>query len=151
MDMMPMYFTLDYPAHILFKPWSPQTTGEMVGACVAIFIIAFCFEALKLFRRVLFIWDARRQRDDFSSPAAPAGEVVVVTPRWRGMFRPMHVLQTVLTGVQFVLGYFLMLAAMTFSVWLFVAMIAGTMVGYFAFQWYPAAPGYFPLQNEHCH
>ncbi|GAV05901.1 hypothetical protein RvY_15960 [Ramazzottius varieornatus] len=160
MDMMPMYFHFDLPSHILFKTWSPQTTGEMVGAAIAVFCLAVTYEALKLGRQILHANEAKNKRrrtvSTESLPAAPAdiphGSVKHdLVSTLRAMFRWMHLLQTILHGIQFVIGYWLMLAAMTFSVWLFIGMVLGTMFGYFLFHWNPANDGYMNLQNDHCH
>ena len=44
-----------------------------------------------------------------------------------------HIIQTVLYVVQFVWGYFLMLAIMTYNVWLVVGGVLGLGLGYFIF------------------
>lgn len=160
MPMMQMFFNYDYPSNILFKPWSPKTDGELFGACAAIFFIAALFEGLKFFRQLAYTWESRwtikagiSTVDATSSLAGQSATTTAITPSnsYRTMCRPMHLLQTLLVGMQFVLGYFMMLTAMTFNVYLFVAIILGSMFGYFIFQWYPVAPGYAPLQNDHCH
>ena len=42
-----------------------------------------------------------------------------------------HLKKTFLYMVQFLVGYFLMLVAMTYNVWLFLAVIIGCGIGYF--------------------
>lgn len=42
-----------------------------------------------------------------------------------------HLKETLLYLVQFIVGYFLMLVAMTYNVWLFLAVVAGCGIGYF--------------------
>jgi len=42
-----------------------------------------------------------------------------------------HLKETLLYIVQFIVGYFLMLVAMTYNVWLFLAVVAGCGIGYF--------------------
>ena len=160
MDMMPMYFHFDFPSHILFKNWSPQTTGEMVGAAIAVFCLACTFEALKLGRQILYANETKnRERRTTSMESisqaptdAPQSSIKhQLVFSFRGMFRWMHLLQTLLHGIQFVIGYWLMLAAMTFSVWLLIAIVLGSMFGYFLFHWNPANDGYMNLQSDHCH
>ena len=46
-----------------------------------------------------------------------------------------HMTQTALHFVQATLGYSLMLVAMTFNLWLFLAVVLGMTAGYFAFGW----------------
>lgn len=46
-----------------------------------------------------------------------------------------HIIQTLLYVVQFVGGYFLMLAIMTYNLWLVVGGVLGLGLGYFLFGW----------------
>nr|KAG5698344.1 hypothetical protein BaRGS_010930 [Batillaria attramentaria] len=46
-----------------------------------------------------------------------------------------HLLQTALYVVQFLGGYILMLAVMSYNVWLLVGGVAGLGLGYFFFGW----------------
>jgi hypothetical protein len=46
-----------------------------------------------------------------------------------------HIIQTLLYMVQFVGGYFLMLALMTYNAWLMIGGILGLGLGYFLFGW----------------
>ena len=62
-DMVPIYFHFDFPPHNLFRTWSPQTTGEMVGAAIAFFILACTFEALSLGRRILHFSTDTKNRE----------------------------------------------------------------------------------------
>jgi copper transporter 1 len=51
------------------------------------------------------------------------------------MFGAHHALQTALHLVQLVASYFLMLAFMSYNVWLCAAVAAGSAAGYFLFAW----------------
>ena len=42
-----------------------------------------------------------------------------------------HLKKTLLFIAQFIIGYFLMLVAMTYNVWLFLAVVGGSGIGYF--------------------
>lgn len=64
------------------------------------------------------------------------------------MFSRMHGFQTFLQIVQTVLSYFLMLIFMTYNVWLCVAVVIGTAVGYFLFGWKKSC---IVDVTEHCH
>lgn len=46
-----------------------------------------------------------------------------------------HVIQTALHFLQTALGYSLMLVAMTFNLWLFLAVVLGITCGYLCFGW----------------
>ena len=57
-----------------------------------------------------------------------------------------HMLQTVLHMLQITLGYALMLIAMTFNLWLFLAVVCGLTLGYFLCGWKHQTVNY----NEEC-
>ena len=59
-----------------------------------------------------------------------------------------HLLLTVLHLMQVTLAYFLMLIAMTYNTWLFLAVLAGATAGYFAFGWRKNA---IVDVSDHCH
>ena len=62
-----------------------------------------------------------------------------------------HILQSVLHVIQVGIGYLLMLVAMTFNGWLFLAVCFGAGVGYFLFAKSRHLMGNFREKNEHCH
>ena len=59
-----------------------------------------------------------------------------------------HVLQSVLHTVQVTASYLLMLAVMTFNVYLGLSVVIGAGIGYFCFCWKRAI---IADANEHCH
>lgn len=59
-----------------------------------------------------------------------------------------HFIQTILHVVQVFISYCLMLAFMTYNVWLCLAVILGAGAGYFMFGWKRAV---VVDVNEHCH
>ena len=63
----------------------------------------------------------------------------------------MHLLQSALHVIQVGIGYLLMLVAMTFNGWLFLAVCFGAGVGYLLFAKSRHLMGNFREQNEHCH
>jgi len=65
-----------------------------------------------------------------------------------GIFTSIHVAQTALHFVQFVLSYLLMLIFMTYNVWLCLGVAFGVTVGYFFFGWQRQT---VHDTTEHCH
>ena len=57
-----------------------------------------------------------------------------------------HLKETLLCMVQLIVGYFLMLVAMTYNVWLFLAVVAGCGIGYFLID--PYMDYYLTLRRE---
>ncbi|KAI3384360.1 hypothetical protein SNEBB_008233 [Seison nebaliae] len=65
------------------------------------------------------------------------------------MMSPLHLYQTILHIVQFVLAYLLMLAFMTYNVWIGMAISLGAGFGYFSFGWRRQV--LTQTDNDHCH
>ncbi len=64
---------------------------------------------------------------------------------------PLHILQSCLHVVQVGVVYLLMLVAMTFNGWLFLAVCVGAGLGYFLFGKCRKSYIDFRDQSEHCH
>ena len=64
------------------------------------------------------------------------------------LFDSQHILQTFLHILQMGISYLLMLIAMTFNTYLFLAIILGAGVGHFLFGWRRSS---IIDYNEHCH
>ncbi|OQV12061.1 hypothetical protein BV898_13622 [Hypsibius exemplaris] len=152
---MPMYFGTEFPSYLLFFDWAPRRDSELVWSSFIIFGIAVILEGIRRAREIIRVYDLRdlKLMDSQKSCCVnldcgneggsggggnglrsiqPGG---TIRPKLRLLFRRFHLLQTFLLGVQTVLGYFLMLAAMTYNVWIFVAMVVGTVAGHFFFSW----------------
>ena len=64
---------------------------------------------------------------------------------------PLHIIQSLLQVVQVGLGYILMLVAMTFNGYLFLAVCIGAGIGYYLFAGFRRSVFSFGEQSEHCH
>ncbi|KAM7535178.1 hypothetical protein Aperf_G00000101829 [Anoplocephala perfoliata] len=155
MYSMKMYFNTDLPFYLLFGAWYIDTVGKLVGACVGIFLLALMYEALKALRDrflvrhlssfQMFTRANTAIHDDSSGPSASgAGDVInyesPVVPlvqrhdfACRNYCSLGHILQTILHGVQLFISYLLMLSFMTFNVYICVALLLGSCLGYFLF------------------
>jgi Ctr copper transporter family len=114
--------------NILHPSFTIHTPTQLYGAMMVVFLFAIFTEGCSKFRQSLL----RRfhpQRNVTSH--APSSHVTAVfygfLHRNRGWVLP------VLHGIHAFLGYILMLVIMTYSLELFVSVIAGLMVGYFVF------------------
>ncbi|KAI0222311.1 High affinity copper uptake protein 1 [Lamellibrachia satsuma] len=133
MDMMKMYFHFGAKSTILFSFWKTTNWQGMLGSCVGIFFLTMLYEGLKVGREILL----KR-----SLAGSCNGSIRHM------MFRPSHLLQSLLHVIQIVISYFLMLIFMTFNMWLCIAVALGAGVGYFLFAWSRTA---VEDPNEHCH
>ena len=64
------------------------------------------------------------------------------------LLSPYHLVQTLLHILQMGISYLLMLIAMTFNIYLFLAVILGAGLGHFLFGWRRTR---VIDHNEHCH
>ncbi|CAN9504626.1 unnamed protein product [Ophioblennius macclurei] len=164
---MAMTFNMDYiGVELLFSGLVINSAGEMVAACIGVFLLAALYEGLKIGREVLL----RRSQVNvrYNSMPLPGADGTVLmethktvgrnalgekshlpemSPRQR-MLSPAHFMQTLLHIVQVVVSYFLMLVFMTYNGFLCIAVAAGAGMGYFLFSWRKAVVVDI---TEHCH
>jgi len=135
--MMHMAFQAGLNEVILFTCWTTSGLWSMIGSCVIIFLLAFCYEALKFYREILYRRSCRTVQYNTVTVPVQNGRIVKET---QGsvevkIFSGTHMAQTVLHVVQVVVSYFLMLIFMTYNVWLCLAVVLGAGAGYFVFGW----------------
>ncbi|XP_048875312.1 high affinity copper uptake protein 1 [Brienomyrus brachyistius] len=151
MMMMQMTFYFGYRnVELLFSGLVINSPGEMVGACIVIFLLAVFYEGLKIGREYLLRRNQVSVRYNSMPVPGPDGTVLMETHKTVGqrMLSLAHLLQTALHIIQVVVSYFLMLVFMTFNGYLCIAVAAGAGVGYFLFSWKKAVVVDI---TEHCH
>jgi len=148
--MMHMYFHFDVSAYILFEFWKTEEVGGLIGSMIAIFFLAFLYEALKFYREHLYRHSFRTiQYNTVTVPVENGGSVKETQKTVQvKMLSTMHAWQTVLHVVQVIISYFLMLIFMTYNVWLCLAVTLGAGSGYFFFGWKKSLVVDI---TEHCH
>lgn len=154
---MQMYFHTGTCEYVLFKEALVKNAGEMVGACVIIFILALFYEALKVFRehllRKALTPTFERTLTVSSSKYAQSQDTMIIDPQsarsnGQHIISTSHFVQTGLHILQVFISYLLMLAFMTYNIWLCLAVVLGAGTGYFMFGWKRAV---VVDVNEHCH
>lgn len=184
MRMMTFHFGSKVPGGLLFSQWRVTTVTDLVGAVVAVFLLAVLYEGLKTLREYLVFMDwrhsnqhtgkvaalkrrslqqsdseeeeGRKECNDQSFILASKRQRRTTSRRRKGVKYysisvSMHLLQSALHVVQVGYAYLLMLVAMTFNGWLFLAISFGAGVGYLLFAKSRHLMGNFREQNEHCH
>ncbi|XP_067940933.1 high affinity copper uptake protein 1-like isoform X2 [Watersipora subatra] len=141
----PMYFTTDWKgSYLLFQSWQLNETWQLALACVFLAIATALYEGLKVLRETLLVWSMKSGASGSSyNTSKTRGSSI----RAR-MCTCHHLLQSVLHVIQVTLSYFLMLAVMTFNVYIGLSIVLGAGVGYFLFGWKRAIVNDV---NEHCH
>jgi Ctr copper transporter family len=97
--------------NLYFPSWTLDTPSKFVGAIVLVFLLAFGTEGVSKFRHVV---SQRR-------------------PTRQSSRRTRQAMISALHGFQALLGYVVMLATMTFSVEILLAVVAGLSTGYYYF------------------
>lgn len=150
-DGMRMTFYFGYEGvELLFTGLMIRSPGEMVGACVGVFLMAVLYEGLKIGREILLRRSQVNVRYNSMPLPGADGTVLMETHKTVGqqMLSSAHFLQTLLHIVQVVVSYFLMLIFMTYNGYLCIAVAAGAGTGYFLFSWRKAVVVDI---TEHCH
>ncbi|KAL1509673.1 hypothetical protein ABEB36_004379 [Hypothenemus hampei] len=137
---MDMSFFFSTKGMVLFKHWTFNSYGGLIGSMIAIFAFAFTYEAVKFFRgHLLYSANLIRERNRESGEERFTQLTIL---------SKSHLVQTLFFVVQMILSYFLMLIFMTYNAWLCIAVIAGFSCGYFVFGWRTSGMG--QISEEHC-
>ncbi|XP_015250949.1 PREDICTED: high affinity copper uptake protein 1 isoform X1 [Cyprinodon variegatus] len=165
--MMAMTFYFGYKnVELLFTGLVINTPGEMVGACIGVFLLAILYEGLKIGREILLRRSQVNVRYNSMPLPGADGTMLMETHKTVGncpegaesvffgslcrqrMLSPAHFLQTFLHIIQVVVSYVLMLVFMTYNAYLCIAVAVGAGMGYFLFSWQKAVVVDI---TEHCH
>ncbi|QDZ22850.1 putative Ctr copper transporter [Chloropicon primus] len=121
MAMMPMYFTNSYKTTLWFKEWRSESRMDYYFMLFVVTVLGFALEALQSVRRDL---DNKRGHhyEELLDVQAENREHYMKLVRAASAF---------LYFLSLLLGYLLMLAAMTFNVGLFLSVIVGMTLGFY--------------------
>jgi copper chaperone CopZ len=99
--------------NLLFTDWILDNSGKFVAACIGTLLLGIFTEMLGYIRRLI---------DSF-----------IKSGGFGTYKRAAPLVMSTLYGIQVLMGYFLMLTAMTYQVELFICVIVGLMMGHAAF------------------
>ncbi|RWS07251.1 hypothetical protein B4U79_06998 [Dinothrombium tinctorium] len=163
--MMKMYFHTDFGDTLFFENWVLNNAWQTIVACLLLFILAALYEGLKSYREYLYrqrkqapcypvsvlqFESANGTGDQTTntSGCANAGgcgdgstfrrqSSLYAANRifYKRMLNSHHIVQSLLHVLQVAVSYTLMLAFMTFNIWICLAILAGAGLGYFLFCW----------------
>ncbi|XP_066926012.1 high affinity copper uptake protein 1-like [Clytia hemisphaerica] len=161
MMMMQMYFVLGKEVTILFKQWKTNTAAELFGSCFVLFVLGVLYEGLKVYRQRMLLQPNKHHLNEkltesSESNGSHTNQVLITNPARKqsgssiktcrlNRFSGRHLLQTFLHMLQVFIGYLLMLAFMTYNVWVCIAVILGAGFGYFLFGVQPVI-----ISSDHC-
>lgn len=141
----------------------------MVGTIIAILLIATLYEALKTLRDFLMYIEMKKlarvnSQAEINKESTPLllqnGGNPLQTRRsdtlldkmkrtLRQYISPLHIIQSLLYVVQVGMAYMLMLIAMSYNGWLYLAVCFGAGIGYYLFG--ACRSGVFGDQSDNCH
>ncbi|XP_025113802.1 probable low affinity copper uptake protein 2 isoform X2 [Pomacea canaliculata] len=149
MDMMQVFFFTDAQLNnLLFKGLDITSTSGMVGASFVVFGATILFELLKLVKLYLDLkmrenplagQSTCEEMPEESRETNHDGVILLnslripVSRQIRARKLNLHVLNCLSHAINVFYGYLLMLVVMTYSVWLTVAVVVGSAVGYWIF------------------
>merc|ERR1712227_934707 len=131
---MYMYFTKDYNFYVLFEGWMVMDTAALGWSCFGLFLMAMLLEFVRAGRTeiernatVNSITPQSKNSESKDSESANVGVMTEVPsnfPSMKTMITCPYLLSSFLYIFQMTLSYFVMLAAMSFSAWIFISIIA---------------------------
>ncbi|XP_039269284.1 protein SLC31A2-like [Styela clava] len=138
---MQEYFSFNnLPFTFVFEPWYIGTSLALGFTCLSIGAVALLFEGIRVFRVWVKTYFHVSPLIPILSPqlaisgitqsdaAIPVNQSYIRSNRIYN-----HVIQTFIHGTRLALGYYLMLAIMTFNSYIAIAIIGGACLGYFLF------------------
>jgi len=143
--MMQMSFTAGSQVTILFSGWKTTNAGQLFGSVIFIILLGIGYEGLKFWRERLAAQNLARQTSRISGQVEGGGPSR--TSGGDSFLDRHHLIQTSLHLIQVAVGYLLMLIAMTYNVWCFLAVILGSTLGYFFVGWKRYSISSF---SDHC-
>ncbi|XP_036320142.1 high affinity copper uptake protein 1-like [Rhagoletis pomonella] len=127
---------------IFWHGWIVNDVIEFVFSALALFVLAFSYEALKFFSQQLVKKNEMKEAhgaEMSTTIKSNCSEAPLTGPNrivnWRAINTSAHMVQTLLYAAQVTISYVLMLVFMNFNYWICLAVISGLSLGFFAFGW----------------
>lgn len=120
--VMKMFFHNE-PTHVLFKSWVPRVAGDYTWSFFLLLIMGITVEGIQSYRPML----------ERSMTLVNRGNPTIAQKFINGKAYIYYPSLFVLRGVEALLAYLLMLAAMSFNIIIFSAVISGLTIGYIVF------------------
>lgn len=148
--MMSMTFGVSSSVTLLFDFWDVHGPAGMVLSVLVVLLLTVFYEVLKVWR----VWlgsssklalaetqhaAPRSCRSDCSSILESSPSESSLTPIESPALPTLnnrnswllHIIQTIIHMLQVTLGYMLMLCVMSYNTWIFLGVVAGSVLGYF--------------------
>lgn len=144
-----MYLHTNFGDTFFFKPFTTSSHLETFYVCTFLFILAIIYNSLKSYQ-----YHLNQKRPSLETTCYPVAEKFSeasiesghdnhhhIVKLWIKSVISIHnLLDSVMHIVIITIGYLLMLAVMSFNLWILIAVIAGEGIGYFIFGWARRTP-----------
>nr|XP_055158383.1 probable low affinity copper uptake protein 2 isoform X2 [Nyctereutes procyonoides]XP_055158384.1 probable low affinity copper uptake protein 2 isoform X2 [Nyctereutes procyonoides] len=131
-----MHFIFSNEVVLLFDFWSVHSPAGMALSVLVVLFLAVLYESIKVGKAKLLYWavvsmsiPASQLTEETDQDSSGSDSPPVSTTRLRWLF--CHFGQSVIHVLQVVIGYFMMLAVMSYNTWIFFGVILGSAVGYY--------------------
>lgn len=134
---MAMHFIFSDKVMLLFDFWNVHSPAGMALSVLVVLLLAVLYEGIKVGKAKLLYHTLsslrtptsqehilERERDSVDSDSLLASRT---TPRWL----LCHFGQSLVHVIQVIIGYFMMLAVMSYNAWIFLGVVLGSAVGYY--------------------
>ncbi|XP_012785193.1 protein SLC31A2 [Ochotona princeps] len=134
---MAMHFTFSQEVVLLFDFWNVHSPAGMALSVLVVLLLAILYEGIKvgkaklLYQALASLSTPLNQQLILETDRDSAGSDVPPVGRTRLRWFLCHFGQSLVHIIQVVIGYFMMLAVMSYNTWIFLGVVLGSAVGYY--------------------
>ncbi|XP_003407564.2 protein SLC31A2 [Loxodonta africana] len=134
---MAMHFIFSNEVVLLFDFWNVHSPTGMALSVVVVLLLAVLYEGIKVGKVKLLHHDLESlpalidQELMEETDQESAGSDLPTVNRTRRRWFLCHFGQSLIHVAQVVIGYFMMLAVMSYNTWIFLGVVLGSAVGYY--------------------
>ncbi|XP_001488731.4 protein SLC31A2 [Equus przewalskii] len=134
---MEMHFIFSDKVVLLFDFWSVHSPAGMAFSVLVVLLLAVLYESIKVGKAKLLhqalmslsIPTSQQLIEEMDQDSSGSDSPPVSKTRLRWFL--CHFGQSLIHVVQVVIGYFIMLAVMSYNTWIFLGVVLGSAVGYY--------------------
>ncbi|XP_045696489.1 probable low affinity copper uptake protein 2 [Phyllostomus hastatus] len=133
---MEMHFIFSDKVVLLFDFWSVHSPAGIAVSVLVVLLLAMLYESIKFAKTKLLYWtlvnmptSTSERLEGTDQDSSSSESLPVSRPRLRWWLS--HFGLSLIHIVQVVIGYFVMLAVMSYNTWIFLGVVLGAAVGYY--------------------
>ncbi|XP_008566974.1 PREDICTED: probable low affinity copper uptake protein 2 [Galeopterus variegatus] len=132
-----MHFIFSDKVVLLFDFWSVHSSAGMALSVLVVLLLAVLYEGIKVgkvklvHQALVSLPTSASQQNIAETDLDSAGTDSPPVSRTRLRWVLCHLGQSLIHVAQVVIGYFMMLAVMSYNTWIFLGVVLGSAVGYY--------------------